>query len=189
MTSSCLKICGDCGEREELARLQPHRHEEVARALGSRLPVTIGVSMSMNPSRSISSRMIRSSWRERRMLRCMRSRRRSRQRYFRRSGSSTPSSSSWKGSGVRARDDLELVHLDLDLAGGDVRVDGLRRAADDLAASPARRTRIGSRARTVAASGARSGLTTSCDDARVVAQVDEDQARRGRGGARPSRRA
>ena len=32
--SSCLNSCGDCGRAYQRAGLQPHRHEEVARALG-----------------------------------------------------------------------------------------------------------------------------------------------------------
>ena len=31
---SCLKSCGDCASAKNLPRLQPHRHEEVARPLG-----------------------------------------------------------------------------------------------------------------------------------------------------------
>ncbi len=60
----------------------------------------IGVSMSTKPSASISCRMIDVARARVRMLRCIRSRRRSSQRYLMRSPSSTPSSSSWNGSGV-----------------------------------------------------------------------------------------
>ena len=56
----------------------------------------------------------------------------------------------------------ELLDLDLDLARRHLRIDGLGRAANDLPRSPAARTRSGRRARPAAASGACSGLTTSC---------------------------
>ena len=61
----------------------------------------------------------------------------------------------------RARDDLEPVDLQLDLARRHRRVDGLRRARDELALAPGSRTRCAARAPSRPRRGARSGLTTS----------------------------
>ena len=70
------------------------------------------------------------------MLRCMRSRRRSRKRYSRRRSSFTPSSALIvKGAGG-ATQHLDLGGLDLDLAGGELRVDVVGAAREDLAVDP-----------------------------------------------------
>ena len=59
-----------------------------------------------------------------------------------------------------ARDDLERVDLELDLAGRQLRVDGLGRAGDDLALG-AEHELVAHLVRDACASGARSGLITS----------------------------
>ena len=61
-----------------------------------------------------------------------------------------------------AGDDPQRVHLHLDLAGRQVRVDGLGRRAGRPRPPPGARTRCGSRARPRPPPGARSGLRTSC---------------------------
>ncbi len=74
----------------------------------------------------------------------------------------------------RARDDLELVDLELDLAGRHRRVDRLRRARDDLAAR-AEHELVADLLRELG--GRRRALRVDHElrDAGVVAQVDEDE--------------
>ena len=122
-------------QREEAALLEPRGDEEVACAFGRRLEARIGVSMSRKPAASISRRMIETA-----------------------SGSQADVSLQPVPTEVEPaiadaqrlvdvllvelererrarRDDLELVDLELDLAGRQVRVDVLRRASGDLADS------------------------------------------------------
>ena len=74
----------------------------------------------------------------------------------------------------RARDDLQAVHLELDLAGREVRVHRVGRAR--TTSPSARRTNsLRTPCAASAASAACSGFTTSCVEPGVVAQVDEDQ--------------
>ena len=91
----------------------------------------------------------------------MRSLRMSSQRYCRRSTSSTFSSPIWNGSGSERETMRQRVDLHLDLARRHVRVDRLRRAADDLALRLEDEL-VADLVRDVAASAARSGLMTSC---------------------------
>ena len=115
------------------------------------------------------------------------SRRRSRERWWIRSVSSTFSSSSWNGSGSAGESTSRSVGPELDLAGREPRVD----------ASPARAARARRRRGTTDSSARRvRGLGRlgralrgrhDLDDAAAVAEVDEDRARRGRGGGRRTR--
>lgn len=82
--------------------MQPGRHDEVARALGE-VADRIGVAISLKPNAVILCRMAEMTAVRSMMLRCMRSRRRSRKRYSRRRSSLTPSSALIvKGSGAAA---------------------------------------------------------------------------------------
>ena len=75
---------------------------------------------------------------------------------------------------VGARDDLELVDLDLDLAGRKVRVDGVGRPADDLATGAQDELAadvVGDRGRL----GGAVGVHDELDEPGVVTQVDEDE--------------
>ena len=75
----------------------------------------------------------------------------------------------------RAREDLELVGLDLDLAGRHRRVDGLRRALDDR---PARADDelVAELVRDLGCAGRVLGVDDDLDDTVLVAHVDEDEA-------------
>ena len=89
-------------------------------------------------------------------------------------GSSTPSSSIWNGRRLRARDDLELVHLQLDSARGDVRVHGVGRPAHDFALRT--HDELGTDVvRGLRRLGGAFGVHHELHDARVVAEVDEDE--------------
>ncbi len=80
-----------------------------------------------------------------------------------------------EGQRFRAGDDLELVHLDLDLARRDVRVHGLRRAAGDF--SPRVHDELGTDVvRDLCSVGRALGVDDELDDAGVIAEVDEDQS-------------
>ena len=76
---SCLKSCGDCGEREEAAGLEPDGDEEVARAL--RRPTRHARRPDVDEAEpSIVRRIEEITVCDSRMLRCMRRVRRSSQR-------------------------------------------------------------------------------------------------------------
>ena len=75
----------------------------------------------------------------------------------------------------RARDDLELVDLELDLAGRHRRVDRLRRAGDDLPAR-AEDELVPDLLRRLGGLGRMLGVDDELRHAGVVAQVDEDEA-------------
>src|SRR4029453_17504156 len=75
----------------------------------------------------------------------------------------------------RARDHLELVDLDLDLARGQVRVHGLRRAGRDLAGR-AEHELVPDVVRDPGGFRAALRVDHQLGDARLVAKVDEDQA-------------
>ena len=79
-----------------------------------------------------------------------------------------------EGQRVGARDDLELVDLDLDRAGREVRVDGVGRPGDDLAPRAQDELAadvVGDRG----CLGGAVGVDDELDEPRVVAQVDEDE--------------
>ena len=75
----------------------------------------------------------------------------------------------------RAREDLELLGLHLDLAGRHRRVDGLGRAPDDRRRARGSRTRCAAACAVSAAAGAFSGLMTTWTTPLLVAEVDEDE--------------
>ena len=89
----------------------------------------------------------------------------------------------------RARDDLELVGLDLDLAGRHRRVDGLRRAARRPCRARGSRTRCAAPCATSAAAGGVLGVDHDLHAGPPRRAGRRRRARRGRGASRPSRRA
>ena len=80
-----------------------------------------------------------------------------------------------EGKRRRARDDLELVDLELDCARRHRGVDRLLRARDDLAAC-AQYELVADLLRRLGGRGRALGVDDELCDARVVAQVDEDEA-------------
>ena len=76
---------------------------------------------------------------------------------------------------LAARDDLEHVDLELDLAGRQIRIDRVGRAADELALGT-KHELVADLVRDRGRLGRALGVDDELDDARVVAQVDEDEA-------------
>ena len=105
-----------------------------------------------------------------------------------RSVSSTPSSSSWNGSGVERERISQLVDLQLDLAGRHRRVDRLGRAPHDRAARLEHEL-VADAVRDLGRAGRVLGVDDELDDAALVAEVDEDEAAVVAARRRPSRRA
>ena len=79
-----------------------------------------------------------------------------------------------EGERGRAADDLERIDLQLDLAGRHVRVDGLRRARDELALG-AKHELVPDPVRELRRLGRLLGVDHELGDAAAVAEVDEDE--------------
>ena len=168
-----LEELGRLGEREEPAGLQAHGYEEVARAFGSthrhrrRPHVDESLLFHRTANRgdhggreaqvalhAIAAQVEIAVAKTRRLLDAL--------------------VVELERQGLRARDDLELVHLDLDLSRRDVRVHGLGCAAHDFA--PCVHDELGTDlVRDLRGLGRPLGIDDELDDARVIAQVDEDQ--------------
>jgi hypothetical protein len=120
----------------------------------------IGVSISRKPPLSIVRLIAETMVLRRPMLRCIFGRRRSSQRWRRRSVSSTFSSSSWKGSGVEV-DTISSVSTWISTS--PVGMFGLTASGARRTTSPSARSTNSFRIAwpDFAASGARSGLSTS----------------------------
>ena len=161
ITSSCLEICGRLRQREEAAGLQARGTRKSRAPSGVGLPDDRRLDVDEAGRPPSSRRMI-----DRRAARaggcCAASAR----------GAGRASGSACarlvdallvelERQRRRAREDLELGRLQLDLAGRHRRVDRLRRAARRRCRAPGRRTRCAARAPSAAASGALSGLITS----------------------------
>ena len=80
-----------------------------------------------------------------------------------------------EGERRRARHDLELVHLELDLAGRHLRVHGLGRAGDHLALR-AEHELVADLLRDLRRGGRALGVHDELHDARPVAEIDEHEA-------------
>jgi len=87
-----------------------------------------------------------------------------------------------------ARDDRQRVDLDLDLAGREVRIQGVGRTQDDLALRLENEL-VPHLVRDRCRVGCALGIDHELHLPGEVAQVDEDEGCRGRGACRPSRRA
>ena len=171
---SCLKICGDCASAKNLPGCS-RTGTRKSRAPSGVPRVMLGVQTSMKSSASIVRLIAAITVCCSRKLCCIRSRRRSSQRYLSRSVSSTFSSSSWNGSGVDRERIAHGVDLQLDLAGRQVRVDGLGRAGDDLALR-LQDELVANLVRDAGRLGRALRVDHELHLAGVVAQVDEDEA-------------